>query len=76
MQTLCFSLLKMFGVEFKVVYAIEDLYICGKLDMCICIPGVWEYQSEKELCAAFIQNWIRILVVLPRYWKLFCQVQK
>lgn len=66
----------MFGVEFKVVYAMEDLYMCGKLDMCICIPGVWEYQSEKKLCAAFIQNWIRILDVLPRYWKLFFQVQK
>lgn len=71
-QILWFSLLKMFVWKFKVVYARENPYMCGKLDMCTCIPEVWEYQSKKEICAEFIQNWIRILGVLPRYWKLIC----
>lgn len=51
----------------------ENLYMCGKVDTCTCIPKVWECQSKKELCAEFIQNWIRILDVLPRYWKLICK---
>lgn len=54
----------------------ENLYMCGKLDMCICIPEVWEYKSERELSAEFIQNLIRILDVLPRYWELIYRVQK
>lgn len=48
------------------------IHICGKMDMCTCIPQVWEYQSKKEICAESSQNWIRILGVLPRYWKLIC----
>lgn len=66
----------MFVLEFKVVYAMENLYMCGKLDMYTYIPEVWEYQRKKVLCAEFIQNWVRIFDVVPGYWKLICQVQK